>query len=425
MSSIVTATVRRMPEAAFAVGITGVAAAAGVISVLRPSLSLVIVLGGVVLAAVSQQPVILAVLAVPAMFGAVDLGVGGGLGVSDAVLISASALALPALMRTHVRGATSPVMCLLALYLALLLPSLAANVNAAAVLEWVHRAVLVGSALVVGAWIRAEHRERSALRAITAAACVVAASAVLGALKNGFEPVFPLIYHKNYAGTLLALVLVLVLVLPHVVALRGVLRPLVLLLLTLGTLATQSRGALLGAALGVLIWFFSPGSGPSATGKTRILGLLVAVGFGTFASFSVQQQLTAANLETNSAGVRFDVEAATRDLWRDSPVVGVGLRYFNTGDYGRFVTASNNALNSEMAESGIIGTTGFVVLHVGTVIVLVKRRQSPLAAAALAVFSGQLLHGMVDIYWSSGLTPLPFLVAGMALADRDVESRAA
>ena len=46
-------------------------------------------------------------------------------------------------------------------------------------------------------------------------------------------------------------------------------------------------------------------------------------------------------------------------------------------------------------------------------------------ADPLAVFSGQLLHGMFDIYWSSGLTPLPFIAIGMALAERGPHRRAA
>jgi O-antigen ligase len=143
--------------------------------------------------------------------------------------------------------------------------------------------------------------------------------------------------------------------------------------------------------------------------------VFVAIGFAGYASYSVQQQLTADDRNTNSVGVREDVEAATRELWVESPLVGVGVRYYRTGDFPGY-TASNNALNSEMAEAGIVGTSGFVLLHVVVLAGLWRRRSDPWAIAALALVAGNVLHGQFDIYWSSGITPLPFLVAGVALA---------
>ena len=44
------------------------------------------------------------------------------------------------------------------------------------------------------------------------------------------------------------------------------------------------------------------------------------------------------------------------------------------------------------------------------------RLQGDLATAALCVVSARFVHGLFDIYWTGGTTPLPWIVAGMALA---------
>jgi hypothetical protein len=144
---------------------------------------------------------------------------------------------------------------------------------------------------------------------------------------------------------------------------------------------------------------------------------MLATGFAFYAAYSVEQQFHAKDVQTNSVGVRQNTEADTQRIWRSSPLVGVGVRYFQSGPYGGAVSASNNAVNSELAESGLVGAAGFILFHAIVLGALWERRRSPVGLAALAVVSGRLLHGMVDIYWSSGLSPLPFLLAGMALAE--------
>ena len=106
-----------------------------------------------------------------------------------------------------------------------------------------------------------------------------------------------------------------------------------------------------------------------------------------------------------------------------TPVVGVGLKYFNTGVWGPDAQASNNAINNELAESGLIGAAGWITMHAALLVMLFRRR-SALASVALAVLAGRILHGQLDIYWSAGVASLAMLVAGMAFASTD-PSRAA
>jgi O-antigen ligase len=144
--------------------------------------------------------------------------------------------------------------------------------------------------------------------------------------------------------------------------------------------------------------------------------------------------LSKSDFEHSSLGVRFKVEQVTRDVWRTSPTVGVGLRYFQSGEFGFAAQAANNDVDNELAESGVIGLCGYVVLQGTAIAVAVRRRKgNPLAVAAAGVVAGALLHGMVDIYWTSGTVTVAFLILGLGLAqDTDelelpplIESRAA
>lgn len=396
-------------------GVIVISVAAGGVAASKPRLAPALIVLAITAAVILARPVLCAVLVLPGLYGYQGIGFGGSLGISDSLLIVGAALALPALAGRG-RGRDLRLMQLaFIVYLMSLTPSLILQPSSAAFAEVVHRVVIVLGATIVGAWLAQEHKIKAALRLIASASVFFAIAAIATWLTNGHNAAYPLGYHKNYAGSMLALVLLVLLCAPRAASLPSALRLPVLGLLVLGVLATQSRGAILGAALGALIWLFAPREGGGVTGRTRVLAAAFALSFGVYASYSVQQQITSGDVETNSVGVRQDVEAYTRELWRTSPLDGIGLRYFNSGRYGPLAQAPTNAINNELAESGLAGAAGFVFFHGVVLRVLWRRRRSPLGLAGLAIFSGQLLHGMFDIYWSSGITPLPFIVAGMAL----------
>jgi hypothetical protein len=145
----------------------------------------------------------------------------------------------------------------------------------------------------------------------------------------------------------------------------------------------------------------------------------VAAALGVFAYVSIHSQLTQTKQEQQlgSIGIRLNVEKETRHIWRTSPAVGAGLKYFNTGKFGEFAQPANNDVDNELAESGLVGLAGFVILQ-GTVatVALRRRRSNGLVAPAIGIVLGVLLHGMVDIYWSAGTVSLPFMILGIALA---------
>lgn len=388
------------------------ALAVAALAVLRPELEVPLAAGALYAGLLVHRPVWAAVLAVPLLWAAQRLG---PVSASDAVLTVAAALGLVALSGTGAVARLRPLLAPLGVYLVLLVPTLVLNPSLPSTLEWAHRVVLVGGAAVVGAWLVAERRLQLALRAFLGVSAAFALACAAVAVANGFQPAYAFGYHKNYSGSILSLAFLVALSAGRAAGLRTGPRAALIVTTAFGMLATQSRGAMLGAALGALVWVLSPQEGVQVPAGRRLSAVLVAVLLAGVAAVSVQQQLGAENVETSSVGVRQDVEAATQELWRSSPWVGVGIRYFETGDFGRFATASNNAVNSELAESGVVGAAGFLVLHTAALVVLARRRRSELGLLALATVSCQLLHGMVDIYWSAGVSPLPWALTGAAL----------
>ena len=182
--------------------------------------------------------------------------------------------------------------------------------------------------------------------------------------------------------------------------------------------ATHSRAAMLGLVLGLLVCFFRTHS--DYRRRSFMAAAVLAIGFLSYAGYLVQSQVsdTSATINTNSVAVRNKTNAATLALWRTSPIVGVGIYYYNDPKYqqmNRFLVAPTNAIYEALAEGGIVLAVGFVVFQVGAASVLLRRR-NPLAVAGLALVADRLMHGMVDIYWTAGNSSLPWIIAGMGLA---------
>jgi hypothetical protein len=134
-----------------------------------------------------------------------------------------------------------------------------------------------------------------------------------------------------------------------------------------------------------------------------------------------------ATQNTNSVAVRNKTEDATIALWRTSPVVGVGIYYYNYPQYqemNRFLVAPTNAVVEALAEGGVVLAAGFIIFNVGAISVLLRYR-NPLAVAGLALVADRLTHGMVDIFWTAGVSSLPWLIVGLGLAEASVLGRKA
>lgn len=389
-------------------------------------LTVILVVLAVLATLALHRPVVVAIAALLAVFDVQRLGgassaagSSGGVSYSDAALAIASVIALPAVVRLRALGPLRlPLIGVLA-YMGALLPSVILNQSTRADVEWFHKLVLVGGSLIVGAWIRREGKARTALRWLVGVGVVVAVLTIEKGAQSGFSgPAAPLWMNKNFVGAILCDVIVLTVVAGHTLELRPRVRWAATLLMAGGALAAQSRGSLVAAGIGLFLAAMLAGRVKSRA--SRVAALLIAVGLGYVAYASVHTQLNASQQDFNngSLGVRYNVEHVTQEIWRTSPMFGVGMKYFNSGVYGPQAQAPNNVIDNELAESGVVGALGFVFMEcciIGTG--LARRRDGDLVIAATAVAFGDVAHGMVDIYWSAGVAALPFVLLGMALAD--------
>jgi hypothetical protein len=168
---------------------------------------------------------------------------------------------------------------------------------------------------------------------------------------------------------------------------------------------------MVAVVVGALIWWFRERRAP-AQHRRKLVALFV-ISLAAFASITIYNQLQSGSHYT-SLTQRSDVERATRHLWMEHPLTGVGLRFFKTPAYAGY-QAPNNVVNEVLAEAGVPGLLGFIVFAAGSLVGLARGRGS-LATAALCAVAGRFVHGLVDIYWVGGTTALPWIIAGMGLA---------
>jgi O-antigen ligase len=337
----------------------------------------------------------------------------GNVSVTDVLIAFAGAAALSsgAAQAIHLRGRV--VLRSFAIYLACLVVTLTYNQSLRADLEWLHRVALVAGAVWAGAWLVSRGLHRAALRLMLAVTLFFATLALADGLSSGFSlAAQPLGYQKNFVGSIVVTVLLVLLAARNEFELpRSVLRASAAVLVG-GLFATHSRGAMLAAGVGLLIWFFRESR--RATGGLRLAAVVVAIGISVFTEVSINGELNQGAY--SSFTQRTQVEQATRRLWKEHPLTGVGLRFFDTPQYAGY-QPPNNVFDEVMAEAGVLGLAGFLVFVFGSLYGL-GRIRGDLATAGLCVVAARFTHGLFDIYWTGGTTTLVWIIAGMGLATR-------
>lgn len=354
----------------------------------------------VVLSALALNTQSISVLAVPAVFLVERLDLGGiDLSYSDALLIAATAVALPALSRWPLSPRARLLLLGLTIYLSLVTFTIAFHPSIRSFAEVFHRAVLVGGSVIIGVQLVRTGRHVLALRLLLAATVTVSFASVATALSTGLQPAYPWGLHKNFVGSLFATFLLLAVIHYPVFRLPSIGRFPLLVVLGAGLLASQSRGAFLTLLAGLLV--LAVRQQGRHTLPVRAAAVLAVCGIAALIITSVQNQLQE-RVETgnlnDSLAQRKQVETATFDLWRENWLVGVGLKYFTTGAFGAANQAPNNVLNESMAETGIVGTTGFLILQAAAVLALARgsgprhRRTGMRGRAAPTRTGGHLLE---------------------------------
>jgi O-Antigen ligase len=194
-----------------------------------------------------------------------------------------------------------------------------------------------------------------------------------------------------------------------------------LLVLVPGLLLTQSRGAIVAAAIGITVIVLMRGL-PARQMAIRIAPVLIAAGL----TFAVIPAAAQERLTTFSAGTATKAEysiwyrdqyaADARRIIDANSWTGVGVGNYRAANAASFVPVDDphNVLLLQAAEGGYVLAVGFILVIVGSFLALVRMRSIELAPVAAGVLLSTAAHGLVDVYWVRGTPVLSWLLVGMA-----------
>lgn len=378
----------------------------GRLIVLESRLAIAVTVTCVAVVAIVVAPAAILVAAVPAVFalwrvspGPVDMSV------SDAVLIVASVAGIGTVdwRNRHLRRMLMAV----GAYQSILLVCVVVEPTSRAVVEWCHRGLLLGGGVLVGTALAQRGLLPYALKALALVAGAVAMVAVGLSLTSALAPAYPLGLHKNAAGALLSMVLLLAYIAPGALSRSGTAVLVLRVTLVGGIMATQSRGAMLALVIGFATWAVRR---PAAVLRLPLL-VVACVAMVTFVVVSLARPEEREGAFTPLGSRERQREEALVD-WRTSPVVGQGIRYFRAPEYaGR--QEVHNVVYATLAETGVVGLVALVIFF-GWTLVVVRGIRGALGTAALAVVVARFAHGLFDLFWGAGTQTLPWLLIGMA-----------
>lgn len=384
-------------------------------SLTQPSLAVVgaAVLAVAVLALI--DPVVVALLAVPGVFLIQRVGGGGiDLSGSDALLVAGAVVAFPLVPWENPE--LRRVLSMIFAFQACLLVTVLVHPTSASGFEWGHRLFLTGGSVVVGAALASTGRTRAALGIFMTVAAAVGCLSAAASVANGFGPGYVLGFHKNFVGSMTLTGLAVGYLAPTYSGLSGRQLTIAKTMCAVGLLGSQSRGAIVALLLGLLVASIRS---PAVWRRSSAL-VIVLLPLTLFAFFSLRSQLEVAPGVTSSITERTRYREQAMSVWRESPIVGQGMRFFKNGE---FVLGSDphNVIVASLSETGIVGLAALVALLAGATRVL-WRMNSTLALAALTVLVARFVNGLFDIYWVAGTQSLPWMIVGLALGQPEAET---
>ena len=373
-------------------------------------------------AASGSQPLAIALMAMPGLLLVQRVGLGGtDLSVSDVALAAAFGTAVLLAKRPFSR----PLRGLLWLnffYQFTTLFTVIVNPYVANTVEWFHAWLLISGALIVGWALGASGYARLALSLIVVSACVIAVLTIVQGLfeyaAGDFGPVYPtwpFPMHKNFVGTALALAAIVVYINPDWVGWTRGWSWFAFWLLAGGVVISQSRQALIGLIVAVLVAVIRR----KVTGRSRFVFLLILPAVWLIVGMVIEQ-IESQNRH-NSVFQRLDWFREVYHYWRESPVFGHGLRYWYNDRTLPFQPPQ--AEMEVLASAGIFGLIGFVVMWIGVLVVL-WRVDPRFGTLAVAIVLGRIVQAQFDLFWAAAGVSIPFVIAGICLGAMAREQRA-
>jgi hypothetical protein len=342
----------------------------------------------------------------------------GGLNVSLSdlmIVIAAGGIFLAAALgRTSgIIGSLRPVATPVLLYSVFILVLLGVHIGSKELIKTGQRYELFVLPLVIGAFVALQRRH---IRVLQAYVLACTALAVIWPI-HGFG------LQKNPVGQMIANAII---VLVGVKMLRRLF--VCLPFLVLGLFLTQSRGAVVAAAVGFVILMIMsarPGGFLARRGLWVILGALLAFALlpnsiqNRFTNFSASASTLSGNYAPGSYAL-YIRQQYTRDahLIIDAhPWTGIGVGNYLAGDPTQDTQTGDphDVILLQAAEGGYGFAAAFVLLILGSLLALRRLgRAVELAPVAAAVLLSTVAHGLVDIYWVRGTPVLGWLLVGMA-----------
>jgi hypothetical protein len=367
-----------------------------------------------------SRPLAIALMAMPGIFIVQRIGLGGGdLTVSDAALAAAFGTAVLLCKRPLSRELRALLWCN-AIYQFATLITVIVNPYVQNTVEWFHAWLLISGALVVGWALGRAGYAALAFKLMVATASAIAVIAIIaGVIKfahGDFTPVYPpwpFPMHKNFAGDAMAFAALIVYLNPPWAALTRRWARFSLAVLVAGILFTQSRQAIIGLIIAIVIVV----ARGKVTGHSRWMLVLLIPATWLIIS-TVSDQIQSQN-KFNSVFQRLNWVREVYAYWKHSPVFGHGLRFWYVDPAVPYQPPQGEL--EIIAESGLVGLAAFVVMWVGMIVVL-WRMDPVYGALALTAVVSRLVQAQFDLFWVSAKVSIPFVIAGVcvgakALAD--------
>jgi hypothetical protein len=380
----------------------------------QPLVAAAVALAVLLLGLTLADPTIIPLIAVPILLVVARVNLGGAeVSASDVALFLAFWPAVVLGQRPYSATLRS-LLWLVTLYQAATLFTVVNNWYAANGIEWFHAGLLVGGALVLGWALGRAGRGSVGLSLLLAGCSVIAVSTVLQGvlnLRNGFDPVypkFPFEMHKNFAGCVLAIAALVAYVHPPWMRWPRLLAMSVFVLSCAGLLFTQSRQAVIGLSVALVVVVLR-GDDTRKRSKLVVVG---GVGALAFVTTLVRDQLESGN-QFNSLFQRINWFQDSMDVWLTDPVFGAGLRWWYTDRFEvRFQPP--NAEVEVLTTAGALGVLAFLALMVGS-LWLFWRLPPIYGTLAFTVVLSRFVQAQFDLFWVAAQVSIPFVIAGLCL----------
>ena len=390
-------------------------AALGVLTVVHPRYGLLagalVALAGIIYA----DPLLVPVAAFPAtlLVQRAGGGAGAGLALCDLAVVAGAAVAI-----TKIRWEATPTLrkalVPVAVFEAIMLLTVIANPNKHDALEWAHRIEMLGGTLLVGWVVAASGRARQAVSLLVAGSVVLALVTLEHAVTLHFHPAQFGVYQKNFIGSTMWMAIVVAHLNPSWLDLPKRLARAAKYVCGLALLASQSKQAIIAL---VVVLLYVVLRQPNVRRRSKLLlGALVPMAIVGYLLITREVANLAVN-PNNSLAARLTSFSADFHIWASSPIFGQGMRWFYLPQFSSYIQPPNIFMESLVA-GGIVGVIALTLLLGGSSRILLSMPLD-IGTIALVLILGRVIESMFDIYWTSGGSLLPWLVAGLALGTWD------